>query len=369
MKNITTILLLLTFFSCAAEPTRTEDGHADIGSTKKHIGDSDLLTASGTQGTYYGDKSPTTEAKPNNLESTQPINTVEHPQTLTTGSRVEDRNKAYGQESNSDSLNEGKRAKEKAGVGLRPGYVNEDDTSNDNILGRVSPESQMKHEAKGKKTIIIGIHDEFDALLNKYVDAAGNVNYKGFISEKSKLEAYLDKLSSTDPRTIDSRQAQMAFYINLYNAATIKLILDNYPLKSILDLDNEKTWDIDRVRLHGKLVSLNFIEHQILRPKYNDARIHFAVNCAAKSCPPLANQAYTAQNLEKLLETNTRAFINNKNYNEINEGTLRLSKIFEWYREDFGESLQEYLMKFSDIVIKESASIQFNEYDWALNGY
>ncbi len=158
----------------------------------------------------------------------------------------------------------------------------------------------------------------------------------------------------------------MAFWINAYNANTIKLILKKYPVKSITDLDGGKPWDVKWIKIGSKTYSLNNIEHDIIRPRYKDARIHFAVNCAAASCPPLPNKAFTAANLNSLLESRTRSFVRNSKYNTINDDAVKVSKIFDWYGEDFGD-LREYLNKYAATEIPEGTEIGFAEYDWALN--
>ena len=137
--------------------------------------------------------------------------------------------------------------------------------------------------------------------MRSYVDYSGNVNYKQFKQNEEKLDEYLNSLASAIPNADWSREASMAYWINAYNAFTIKRILNDYPLKSIQDLDGGDPWKVKWIELDGKSFSLNNIEHDILRPNYGDARIHFAVNCAAASCPPLPNRAFTADNLDKQL--------------------------------------------------------------------
>jgi hypothetical protein len=159
---------------------------------------------------------------------------------------------------------------------------------------------------------------------------------------------------------------KMAFWINAYNAFTIDLIIDNYPVSSILNLDGGKTWDVKRITLGGKKYSLNQIENEILRPVFKDPRIHFALNCAAKSCPPLYNKAFTAENLERALEQRTRQFINDANFNSLTAEKASVSKIFEWYAADFGD-LKTYLNKYAVEKLNNSTAIGFLKYNWALN--
>ena len=209
-------------------------------------------------------------------------------------------------------------------------------------------------------------HGVFDALLKQYVNSRGDVNYAGLKKEEGKLDAYLGTLANATPARDWSRNEALAYWINAYNAYTLKLLLKNYPVKSITDLHGGKPWDVKWIELGGKTYSLNNIEHDIIRPRYKEPRIHFAVNCAAASCPPLPNKAFTPSNLNSLLESRTRSFIRNDNYNTITDGKVAVSKIFEWYGEDFGD-LREYLNKYAETTIPAGTDITFRDYDWALN--
>lgn len=212
----------------------------------------------------------------------------------------------------------------------------------------------------------IQLHDTFNDILSEYVSASGKVNYKGLKSNVEKLDSYLELLQNNPVQNDWSRDKKLAYWINAYNAFTIKRIIDHYPLKSIMDLDNGKTWDVKWIKLGNETYSLNRIEHEIIRPQFNDARIHFAVNCAAKSCPPLYNKAYTEANVDSYLEKRTKKFINNNQYNSISADKIALSKIFEWYAEDFGD-LINYLNTYSNISINRGATVNYKEYDWSLN--
>lgn len=210
------------------------------------------------------------------------------------------------------------------------------------------------------------LHQSFDALLQKYVSEEGQVNYVGLKSDKKALNAYCKLLTENPVQDAWTREQKMAYWINAYNAYTLKLIVDNYPTKSIMNFDGGKTWDVRRIKLGSKKYSLNNIENDILRPQFKDPRIHFALNCAAKSCPPLWNHAYTADNLEATLTARTKAFVNNPKYNEIHTNDMKISKIFEWYAADFGD-VKNFLNQHSKTWIKRSASVVFYEYDWGLN--
>ena len=230
-------------------------------------------------------------------------------------------------------------------------------TFNDHYLGN--------HEV-AKHTSTSFDHTIWDQLLQKYVTASGKVNYQGFKGEESKLDAYLDALSAQVPTTKWSRNEQMAYWINAYNAFTVKLILDNYPVASIMDTHGGKAWDVSWIKLGNKTYTLNQIEHEILRPTFKDARIHFAVNCAAKSCPPLLNKAWQAATLDQNLTKQTKRFINNPKYTTLTKGEIKISKIFEWYAEDFGD-ISAYIQQYADVAINDEASVVFLDYDWALN--
>ncbi|RMG79178.1 MAG: DUF547 domain-containing protein [Bacteroidetes bacterium] len=232
--------------------------------------------------------------------------------------------------------------------------------------GKVVPITRAPH-ADATAPTTSDLHATWDALLKKHVSVDGRVNYSGFKANKAKLEKYLDLLAQTPPQKNWPRAKEMAYWINLYNAATIKLIVDNMPLKSIKDLDGGKVWDRKWIKVGSKVYSLNNIENDILRPKFKDARIHFAVNCAAKSCPPLWNRAWTAQNLERQLDDRARIFINNDRFNQLHGMKIRISPIFQWYAADFGD-LITFLNKYAIDNIPSNVEITYQDYDWSLNG-
>jgi hypothetical protein len=208
-------------------------------------------------------------------------------------------------------------------------------------------------------------HTLFDGLLKKHV-RNGKVNYKGLKSDIDILNQYLELLKKNLPDKTESKNYRLAFWINAYNAFTIKLILDNYPLKSITDLHGGKPWDVKWIEIGDKKLSLNNIENDIIRPRFNEPRIHFAVNCAAKSCPPLSATAFTADNLISLLEERTIKFINDPEFNSISKSKIKISKIFDWYRQDFGD-LVSFIDKYTSENISNSAEVSYKEYDWNLN--
>jgi hypothetical protein len=209
-------------------------------------------------------------------------------------------------------------------------------------------------------------HGVWDVLLQKHVSSTGKVDYKGFAADKAELEKYLNHLAKNPAREEWPRTEQMAYWINAYNAFTVKLIIDHYPVASIMKIHGGNPWDVKWIKLGGKTYTLNQIEHDILRPRFNDARIHFAVNCAAASCPPLLYRAWSAANLERYLEQQTRKFINNQKYNLLSADKVQLSKIFEWYAADF-DNIIDFLNRYSDTKINPKAKVEYLEYDWGLN--
>ena len=209
-------------------------------------------------------------------------------------------------------------------------------------------------------------HARFDRLLNTYVNASGKVNYAGLKQNEAELDKYLEMLAGEVPDGRWDRNKAKAYWLNAYNAFTLKLILNNYPVASIRDLHGGKPWDVKWIKLGNKTYSLNQIEHDIIRPTYKDPRIHFAVVCAANSCPPLASEAFTADNVNSLLETRTRGFIRNGKFNTTGNGRAEVSKIFDWYAEDFGD-VRGYLNKYLATPIAEGTELTYADYDWGLN--
>lgn len=207
-------------------------------------------------------------------------------------------------------------------------------------------------------------HEQWNTLLQRYVSANGNVDYTGLRQNRGQLNAYLDLLAEESPDASWTREERLAYWINAYNAFTIDLILDNWPVKSIRSID--QPWDQKFIQLEGKSYSLNQIEHEIIRPTFSEPRIHFALVCAAKSCPPLANRAYTPQNLERMLEQRTRSFINDEQFNVTQEAVVRVSPLFDWYGKDFGEP-KAFINRYLDTDIPPQKDLHFLDYDWDLN--
>ncbi|HRX77455.1 MAG TPA: DUF547 domain-containing protein [Pirellulaceae bacterium] len=227
-------------------------------------------------------------------------------------------------------------------------------------------------------------HSQWDLLLKRYVDQAGNVNYtawKRSAEDVRQLDAYLAHLSQADPRQRAHREATLAFWINAYNAVTIKGILREYPTTSIRNhtarLFGYNIWKDLHLIVGGDSFYLEQMEHEILR-KMSEPRIHFAIVCASKSCPKLRNEAYVAQNLEAQLTENARDFFANANNFRYDPSGQRfyLSSILSWFADDFGSDQANQLgaiAPYLPIAAAQQAAnanavrLSYLDYDWDLN--
>lgn len=212
-------------------------------------------------------------------------------------------------------------------------------------------------------------------VLRSYVKD-GLVDYKELKSNPGDLDSYLMLTAGAARKNFDKWTAyeQLAFLLNLYNARTLKLILDNYPVGSIKEIgDGSKgPWDDPVVELFGKNVSLNTLENEYIRKSYKEPRIHFALVCAARGCPPLLNEPYKAGTLDAQLESQTRKFLSDqtKNYVDAENKVLRLSPIFLWYAEDFkgqSASVIEFVEPYYNNMNLDDYTVEYTEYDWSLN--
>jgi hypothetical protein len=230
------------------------------------------------------------------------------------------------------------------------------------------------------KTIDHGIWQE---ILQTYVDTMHKTKVHlfdyGNVAEEDvhQLAKYINQLSMIDPRDY-RRIEQKAYWINLYNALTVQLVIDNYPIESITKLGKKVTafgpWDNPLITIRGEDLSLNDIEHKILRPFWKDPRIHFAVNCASYSCPNLQDTAFTSDNLEALLNQAAKEYMTHPRAVKFVDNELMLSSIFDWYAEDFGASSGEILHYLIEYLPNDLAGKLENyqgeiryEYDWRLN--
>ncbi len=233
----------------------------------------------------------------------------------------------------------------------------------------------------------------WDGLLKKHVkwlpdNKQSRVNYKGFATDRGELKKVLDSFSAVTKADFDKwpREQQMVFLINAYNAFTVELILTKYPdLKSIKDLSSfiSTPWKKKFFVLLGEERHLDWIEHEQLRPKYNEPRVHVAVNCASIGCPALPPEAFTVPKLDSQLEEGMQRFLGDRTRNRYADGKLEVSQIFKWFREDFEKGnkgfskVEDVFAKYADQLAAapgdrekiraKSVSISNLDYDWSLN--
>lgn len=227
-------------------------------------------------------------------------------------------------------------------------------------------------------------HSRFTRLLGRFVDAEGNVDYTGLKAEAdSVLAPYLRRLARTEPVSL-TREARLAFWINAYNALTLKLIVDHYPVQNIwavtpgpAEPKDNSPFGLDVGTVADTLRSLDEIEHDIIRERFDEPRIHFALVCAAESCPRLRREAYTGPRLDDQLDEQTRVFFHDDSKNRVpaGEGRIALSRILKWYGQDFGPStdaLQHFLAPYFEGAVRDRLGragydVTFLSYDWRLN--
>lgn len=235
-------------------------------------------------------------------------------------------------------------------------------------------------------------HAAWDKLLKTYVRPAGDgvnrVDYKAFkAAGHSELKAYVKRLEGTDVGSLD-RPEQLAFWANLYNAKTVDIVLEHYPVASIREIALDASllgflkksvgaggpWKARVVSVAGQALSLDNIEHDILRPVFKDPRIHYAVNCASYGCPNLMAEAFTGSRVEALLDAGARAFVNHPRGFEVKTGKLRASSIYDWFQADFGGNAAGVLAhaaKFAGPELQAALAgrtvIESYDYDWKLN--
>ena len=210
-------------------------------------------------------------------------------------------------------------------------------------------------------------YKKYNTLLEKHVSAKGNVNYDLLKTNVTELNTVIKQFEKIQPTEKWSRNEKLAYYINAYNVFTLKIVIDNYPTKSIKDIDD--AWDKNFIAIEKEKISLSHIEHKILR-KMNEPRIHFAINCASFSCPNLLNKAFLPETLESQLEAVTKAFINDKSKNVMTSKEVKISKIFDWFSGDFKinkMTIIDYLNKYSTIKIDKKAKVKYLDYNWNLN--
>jgi hypothetical protein len=242
-------------------------------------------------------------------------------------------------------------------------------------------EKWAAHDAASKAIID---HSEWDRLLKLYVvkksDGITRFAYKRVSKlDRRRLDGYIRDISKTKIGKFN-RDEQFAFWVNLYNARTVKVILDHPDAESIRDIDispgffADGPWDKKMIVVDEIILSLNDIEHGILRPIYQDPYIHYAVNCASISCPNLLPVAFSAKNYGTLLDKAARAYINHPRGVRVEQGQIKVSSIYVWFAEDFGgeAGVLEHIKKYTDrervrVILHSRKSIAGHGYDWTLN--
>lgn len=238
-----------------------------------------------------------------------------------------------------------------------------------------------ENDPESTATVDFGFWDGFIAhYLKPGADGINRIAYGGVTaSDRQALENDLARLAALPIRRY-ARPQQMAYWINLYNALTIDTVLSHYPVDSIRDISTSPglfsrgPWDHKIVTVEGQALSLNDIEHRILRPIWHDPRIHYAVNCASLGCPNLAGTAYEASRLDEMLDAAARAYVNHPRGAAVTGGKLTVSSIYRWYEADFGGSdagVIEHLKRYADPPLAHAldgvGAIADDRYDWRLN--
>lgn len=252
--------------------------------------------------------------------------------------------------------------------------------------GQAAPRADLwerwtAHRADADATID---HEAWTAFLETYrvpgPDGVARVDYDAVSRlDRERLQSYIDRLADVAISEYP-RAEQRAYWINLYNALTVEVILDHYPVASIMDIDispglfSNGPWGRKLVEVEGTPLSLDDIEHRILRPIWQDTRIHYAVNCASIGCPDLRAVAFTAANTDTLLERGAREYVNHARGASFDDGELTVSSIYEWFQADFGGSERgviEHLRQYADgdlaARLEDRAGYDDHRYDWTLN--
>ncbi len=236
-----------------------------------------------------------------------------------------------------------------------------------------------KHDAGSTRTID---HSAWNELLHRYVlvkkDNVNRFNYAEVTAaDQLQLRSYLAAMATT-PISEFNRNEQLAFWINLYNSLTVDTILQHYPVSTIREISSSLfssgPWRDDLIKIEGENLTLDDIEHRILRPIWQDPRIHYSVNCAAIGCPNLQSSAFSAENIDFMLDRAAREFINHPRGASINYSLLRVSSIYSWFQDDFGGNAAgviAHLRQYADAKLKTSMEGQYkisqHHFDWTIN--
>lgn len=238
------------------------------------------------------------------------------------------------------------------------------------VKNEISTSTIKEKKQKEKKKSNANInHEMWEELTQKYVSSKGKVNYNGFKSELSKLKNYIYSLGKNPVKDTWTKNEELAYWYNIYNAGTVYLIAKNYPLNSIKDIANGKPWDKKFIPYGAEKISLNKIEHEIVREKFDEPLVHVSFNCAAISCPILLNEAFVPEKLDQQMRSQAKKWVNDPTKNKINSNPIKISQLFKWYKGDFEKSggAIQFINKYSNTKVKKSTSIEYMEYNWDLN--
>ncbi|MEM1385737.1 MAG: DUF547 domain-containing protein [Pseudomonadota bacterium] len=253
-------------------------------------------------------------------------------------------------------------------------------------LAVAGPEAELwarwtEHDAN---SAVVVDHSSWDRLTRQHLSRGGNgvalLDYSGFdAADRRSLADYIGALQAT-PVSQLNRSEQYAYWLNLYNAATVAIVLQHYPVRSIRDIDISPglfangPWGATLLSVEGEELSLDDIEHRILRPIWQDPRIHYGVNCASIGCPDLRAGAFTGENVDSALDEAARAYVNHPRGARVNRGRLVVSSIYNWFEEDFGgndSGVIGHLMRFAEpglaAQLQGISRVSDDEYDWTLN--
>ncbi len=241
-------------------------------------------------------------------------------------------------------------------------------------------EKWTKHQSVSNPTVD---HGAWDTFLKSYVsthgDGVNRVAYGDVNKEdRQALDAYIRYMAAISVETL-SRDDQLAYWINLYNTLTVKVVLTHYPVDTIRDIDispglfSDGPWDKKLIHIDGEAISLNDIEHRILRPIWRDPRLHYALNCASIGCPNLLKSAFTGATVSQVLEEAAYAYINDKRGVSTQDERVIISSIYAWFKDDFGSDLTgvlSHLKSYANpevaLILEEAIDIE-DAYDWTLN--
>jgi hypothetical protein len=254
------------------------------------------------------------------------------------------------------------------------GWVHANASVVSNLLGRRPVELREAYAPQpGGPTVD---HSAFGELLAAHVDEAGWIDYPALADEESRLDEYLQTVA-TAPFDELGRDEKLALLINAYNAATLKLIIDHWPVASIQDIPASERWQAERWTVGGHVWSLDQIEHEQIRPHFAEPRIHFGLVCAAAGCPPLAREPFVAGRLDEQLDDRTRYVHDHQTWLQYDskENVVRLTPLYDWYGDDFRQvagSVLQYVARYSPPIADlledgREPDVRFLDYDWSLN--